>query len=80
MSDMAETDMQLDRRGGDPPLFVSRPEGRIERHWPGPASSRPQHDAITLCANSRGRPWPQDGFRRANAAIEKLRPLKKTGP
>jgi integrase len=22
-----------------------------------------EHDAITLCANSRGRPWTQDGFR-----------------
>jgi integrase len=23
----------------------------------------PQHDAITLCANSRGRPWTESGFR-----------------
>ncbi len=36
--------------------------------WPCPAplieiiSNTPQHDAITLCANSRGRPWTVSGF------------------
>jgi integrase len=37
--------------------------------WPAPAalieilSAAPAHDALTLCANSRGRPWTESGFR-----------------
>ncbi len=37
--------------------------------WPAPTplkeilSAAPQHDAVTLCANSRGRPWTSNGFR-----------------
>jgi hypothetical protein len=37
--------------------------------WPAPSalvevlSSAPLHDAVTLCATSRGRPWTESGFR-----------------
>lgn len=37
--------------------------------WPAPAPLREalaiatEHDAVTLCANSNGRPWTEDGFR-----------------
>jgi integrase len=37
--------------------------------WPAPAPLRealavaPEHAAVTLCANSKGRPWTDDGFR-----------------
>src|SRR6516162_1596833 len=37
--------------------------------WPAPTPLReilaaaPAHDAITLCANSRGHPWTTSGFR-----------------
>jgi hypothetical protein len=38
-------------------------------YWPAPAPLRevlaaaPRHDAITLCANSEGKPWTASGFR-----------------
>ncbi len=38
-------------------------------YWPAPAPLRtileaaPKHDAITLCANSEGKPWTESGFR-----------------
>jgi len=35
----------------------------------------PSHDAITLCANTRGRPWTQDGFRAS--FFKMLRELEK---
>jgi integrase len=44
--------------------------------WPCPAqlavilAEAPHHDAITLCANSRGRPWTQSGF---NSSWQKFR-------
>jgi integrase len=37
--------------------------------WPVPSALKaildasPKHDAVTLCANSNGRPWTDDGFR-----------------
>jgi len=37
--------------------------------WPAPAPLRealslaPMHNAVTLCANSEGRPWTESGFR-----------------
>jgi integrase len=37
--------------------------------WPAPSALRvildasPKHNAVTLCANSNGRPWTDDGFR-----------------
>lgn len=37
----------------------------------------PPHDAITLCANSRGRPWSQDGFRAS--FFKMLRALEEEG-
>jgi integrase len=45
-------------------------------YWPAPIelqnilASAPKHHAITLCANSRGRPWTVDGF---NSSWAKLR-------
>ncbi|MGZ5874033.1 MAG: tyrosine-type recombinase/integrase [Bradyrhizobium sp.] len=44
--------------------------------WPCPAQLKailaeaPRHDAITLCANSRGKPWTQSGF---NSLWQKFR-------
>jgi integrase len=44
--------------------------------WPCPAQLKailaeaPRHDAITLCANSRGKPWTQSGF---NSSWQKFR-------
>jgi integrase len=44
--------------------------------WPCPAqltailAEAPPHDAITLCANSRGKPWTQSGF---NSSWQKFR-------
>jgi integrase len=44
--------------------------------WPCPAqlttilAEAPRHDAITLCANSRGKPWTQSGF---NSSWQKFR-------
>jgi integrase len=45
-------------------------------YWPCPAElisileNAPRHDAITLCANSRGKPWTQSGF---NSSWQKFR-------
>jgi integrase len=51
--------------------------------WPCPTPlleiirNAPKHDAVTLCANSRGRPWTVSGF---NSSWEKLkRKLEKEG-
>src|SRR5262249_43202327 len=50
--------------------------------WPAPRAPReildagPTHSAVTLCANSNGRPWTDDGFRaswRKNAALGRTR-------
>jgi integrase len=52
-------------------------------YWPAPAelrtvlASTPTHDAITLCANSNGKPWTESGFRASWRPI-RLR-LEKTG-
>jgi len=55
--------------------------------WPAPAPLRailraaPKHDAITLCANSSGRPWTESGFRASwRTYREKLRKADKIGP
>ena len=51
--------------------------------WPAPEplrsilDSAPPHDAITLCANSHGRPWTESGFRASWRNIRKR--LEKAG-
>jgi len=58
-------EIATDRSKTDEPVF-----------WPAPIelqnvlASAPAHNAITLCANSRGRPWTTDGF---NSSWAKLR-------
>jgi integrase len=52
-------------------------------YWPCPAplielaAAAPSHDAITLCANSYGRPWTGSGFRASWRTIRKR--LEKAG-
>lgn len=55
--------------------------------WPTPEALReildaaPKHDAITLCANSRGRPWTESGYRASwNKVRIKLEKAGKVGP
>jgi integrase len=51
--------------------------------WPAPSAlttiliESPKHNAITLCANSYGRPWTESGFRASWATVRKK--LEKTG-
>ncbi len=51
--------------------------------WPAPSAlttiliESPKHNAITLCANSHGRPWTESGFRASWATVRKK--LEKTG-
>jgi integrase len=51
--------------------------------WPAPEALRaileaaPRHDATTLCANSRGRPWTESGFRSSWEDVRKR--LEKEG-
>jgi integrase len=67
-------------------------EGEIATHrsktgepvfWPAPAELRtilemaPKHNAITLCANSNGKPWTEGGFR-ASWRKERMK-LERTG-
>ncbi len=43
-------------------------------------TSAPAHDAITLCANSNGRPWTESGFRTSWRKLRiKLEQKKKVG-
>lgn len=56
-------------------------------YWPAPAPLRiilegaPKHDAITLCANSVGKPWTESGFRASWRTYRtKLREKEKIGP
>jgi integrase len=52
-------------------------------YWPCPAplidisASSPAHDAITLCANSHGRPWTGSGFRASWRTVK--RKLEREG-
>lgn len=45
--------------------------------WPAPSAltailiASPSHDAITLCANSYGRPWTESGFRASWATVRR---------
>jgi integrase len=55
--------------------------------WPCPAplsailAEAPRHDAITLCANSRGRPWTLNGFQASWATLKaKLKADGLIGP
>lgn len=55
--------------------------------WPCPAplqailSSAPTHDAITICANSNGRPWTPSGFRASWRPVRRaLEAAGKIGP
>lgn len=55
--------------------------------WPAPAQLRavletaPKHDAITLCANSAGKPWTESGFRASWRTYRtKLRKAGVIGP
>ena len=51
--------------------------------WPAPSAlttiltKSPPHEAITLCANSYGRPWTESGFRASWATVR--RKLEKRG-
>ena len=56
-------------------------------YWPAPAPLReildaaPKHDAITLCANSNGKPWTESGFRASWRTYRaKLRSAGAIGP
>nr|WP_207620520.1 tyrosine-type recombinase/integrase [Oharaeibacter diazotrophicus] len=56
-------------------------------YWPCPSpllaelAAMPAHDAVTLCASSRGRPWSQDGVQVAFQRIKKeLEPVGAIGP
>jgi integrase len=56
-------------------------------YWPAPAPLRailkaaPKHDAITLCANSAGKPWTESGFRASWRTYRtKLRNAGAIGP
>jgi len=56
-------------------------------YWPAPAPLRvilkaaPKHDAITLCANSAGKPWTESGFRASWRTFRiKLRNAGAIGP
>jgi integrase len=56
-------------------------------YWPAPAPLRaileaaPKHDAITLCANSEGKPWTESGFRASWRTYRtKLRNAGAIGP
>lgn len=58
-----------------------------EVYWPCVSALRnildgaPKHDAITLCANSRGKPWTESGFRASFFKfIGKLEAAGKVGP
>jgi hypothetical protein len=50
-------------------IATRRSKTREPVFWPVPSALRsildsaPKHDAVTLCANSNGRPWTDDGFR-----------------
>jgi integrase len=55
--------------------------------WPAPAAlvevlrTTPPHNAVTLCANSRGRPWTESGFRASWRKIRsRLEADGHTGP
>jgi integrase len=55
--------------------------------WPAPAAlttalmEAPAHNAITLCANSYGRPWTESGFRASWATVRrKLEKIGHVGP
>jgi integrase len=55
--------------------------------WPAPASltdilnTAPSHDAVTLCANSYGRPWTESGFRASWRTLRKgLEEAGRVGP
>ena len=55
--------------------------------WPAPAelqtilNAAPKHDAITLCANSDGKPWTESGFRASWRPIRiRLEKAGKIGP
>jgi integrase len=55
--------------------------------WPAPAAlidvltTAPVHNAVTLCANSRGRPWTQSGFRASWRTLRLgLEQLGRVGP
>ncbi|MCC6946998.1 MAG: tyrosine-type recombinase/integrase [Bradyrhizobiaceae bacterium] len=56
-------------------------------YWPAPKSLKkiigaaPTHDAITLCANARGKPWTESGFRASWRTYRmKLEKAGKIGP
>jgi integrase len=56
-------------------------------YWPAPKPLRaildasPKHDAITLCANSAGKPWTESGFRASWGSYRtKLREAGAIGP
>jgi integrase len=61
-------------------IATSRSKTGEHVYWPCPApllaelAAMPAHDAVTLCASSRGRPWSQDGvqvaFQRIKAKLE----------
>lgn len=54
------------------PVFWPAPSGLVEI-----LGSAPKHDAVTVCANSRGLPWTQSGF---SASWRKVRiELEKAG-
>src|SRR5262249_32942062 len=50
-------------------IATRRPKTGEPVFWPAPTVLRdildaaPKHCAVTLCANSTGRPWTDDGFR-----------------
>jgi integrase len=55
--------------------------------WPAPAvlvsilSKAPSHSAITLCANSRGKPWTESGFRASWRTLrQELERQQRVGP
>ncbi|MGH7917997.1 MAG: tyrosine-type recombinase/integrase [Candidatus Binataceae bacterium] len=55
--------------------------------WPAPAPLRaileaaPKHNAMTLCANSEGRPWTESGFRASwRSYRQRLRDAELIGP
>jgi integrase len=55
--------------------------------WPAPSAltailvESPAHNAITLCANSHGRPWTESGFRASWATVRrKLEKMDRIGP
>ena len=55
--------------------------------WPAPSAltiilnKSPPHSAVTLCANSYGRPWTESGFRASWASVrKKLEKAGRVGP